>query len=60
MNFSPEQFKDYKTRCLSFREITLDCIPILTQIGEFILKKYKVDTTPRHWVFCFDMVKRIR
>lgn len=60
MNFSPEQFEDYKNRCLSFRETTLDCIPLLTQTGELILKQYRGETTPRHWVFCFDMIKRIR
>lgn len=60
MNFTPEQFEDYKTRCISFRKITLDCIPLLTQIGELILNHYKRKETPRHWVFCFDMIKRIR
>ena len=60
MNFTPEQFEDYKTRCISFRDITLECIPLLTQIGNCILNHYKGTETPRHWVFCFDMIKRIR
>ncbi len=60
MDFTPEQFEDYKKRSLSFRDETLSCIPILTDIGMLIANVFQGKDTPRYIVFCHDIVKRVR
>ncbi len=60
MNLTTEQYQDYKKRCLSFLQITKDCIPVLTQTGAAIATFYEGKEAPRYMVYCHDMIKRIR
>lgn len=58
--FSPEQFEDYRNHSLSFRDLTKDCLPLLTKTGQLIHDKFKDKDTPRSIVFCHDIIKRVR
>lgn len=55
-----EQCDDYRERCLAFREETLACVSLLTDVGKFILDSFKNKEIPRYLVYCYDMIKRIR
>lgn len=60
VNFSPEQFQDYRNRSISFKHLTEECIPVLTETGKLIQNTFTDKETPRSFVFCHDIIKRVR
>lgn len=60
VNFSPEQFQDYRNRSLSFKHLTEECLPFLTKLGKLIQNTFTDKEIPRHFVFCHDIIKRVR
>lgn len=58
--FSIEQFEDYRNHSLSFRDLTKDCLPLLTKMGQLIHDEFEDKGAPRSIVFCHDIIKRVR
>lgn len=60
VNFSPTQFQDYRNRSLSFKRLTEECIPILTETGKHIQNTFAEQKPSRAFIFCHDIIKRVR
>lgn len=60
MNFTQREFDDYKSRCLSFKDITEECLPLLTESGKLLAATFNGENNPTWVIFVHDIIKRIR